>query len=173
MATITIAQEQVMEEEEVLPIDPETGHRLTDDDVAIHRARGPDIGDPPPAERPFRRLTPQEEVEPFEFQEQACPLPDQGPPGGGGFPVGPPGGRGSPPVVGWPGGFGGPPGGGFPAPPPAAPAAPQQPHQTNKFVGNAPVIFTGDRTKTEEFSTQWELYWGVNNNNSIMSNAYR
>src|SRR5260370_499582 len=113
-------------------------------------------------------------MEPFEFQEQARLPPDQGPPGGGGFPVGPPGGRGSPPGGGWPGGFGGPPGGGLPAPPPAAPTAPQQqPHQTDKFVGNAPVVFTGDRTKTEEFSTQWELYWGVNNNNSIMSNAYR
>src|SRR5258708_7894833 len=140
MATITVTQEQVMEEEEVLPINPKTGHRLTDDDVAIHRARGPDIGDPPPAGRPFRRITPQEEeVEPFEFQEQARPPPDQGPPGGGGFPVGPPGGRGSPPGGGWPGGFRGPPGGGFPAPPPAVPAVPQQqPHQTDKFVGNAP-----------------------------------
>src|SRR5258707_9626858 len=111
MATIKIAKEQVMEEEEVLPINPKTGHHLTDDDVAIHRARGPDIGDPPPEGRPFRRITPQEEeVEPFEFQEQARPLPDQGPPGGG-FPVGPLGGRGSPPGGGggWPGGFGGPP----------------------------------------------------------------
>src|SRR5258708_35737409 len=90
MATITVTQEQVMEEEEVLPINPETGHRLTEDDVAIHRARGPDIGDPPPTGRPFRRITPQEEeVEPFEFQEQAHPPPDQGPPGGGGFPLGP------------------------------------------------------------------------------------
>src|SRR5258708_39607601 len=153
MATITIAQEQVMEEE-VLPINPETRHRLTDNDVAIHQARGPDIRDPPPAERPFWRITPpEEELEPFEFQEQARPPLDQGPPGGGGFPVGPPGGGG------WPGRFGGPPpGGGFPAPPPAAPAAPQQPHQTDKFVGNAPVIFTGDRTRTEEFSTMWELY---------------
>ena len=41
-----------------------------------------------------------------------------------------------------------------------------------KFIGNAPIIFTGDRSKTEQFLTQWELYWGVNNNNSLMRNAY-
>ena len=25
----------------------------------------------------------------------------------------------------------------------------------------------------EQFLTQWELYWGVNNNNSLMRNAYQ
>src|SRR5260370_22239723 len=114
----------------------------------------------------------EEEVELFEFQEQAQPPPDQGPPGGGGFPVG----RG-PHGGGFPGGFGGfggpPGGGGFPTPPPVPPNVPQQPHQTDKFIGNALVIFTGDRTKTEEFSTQWELYWGVQKNTSIRSNVSR
>ena len=43
---------------------------------------------------------------------------------------------------------------------------------SEKFVGNAPIIFTRDRTKTEQFLTQWELYWGVNNNNSLMRKAY-
>ncbi|KAH9011279.1 hypothetical protein EDB85DRAFT_2160181 [Lactarius pseudohatsudake] len=41
------------------------------------------------------------------------------------------------------------------------------------FVGQPPEVFTGDRTKTEEFLTQWELYWGVNNNNTVMSNPYQ
>ena len=44
---------------------------------------------------------------------------------------------------------------------------------TDKFIGNAPIVFTGDRTKTDKFHTQWELYWGVNNNNTLMRNAYQ
>ena len=43
---------------------------------------------------------------------------------------------------------------------------------TEKFMGNAPIIFTGDRSKMEQFLTQWELYWRVNNNNLLMRNTY-
>jgi hypothetical protein len=99
--------------------------------------------------------------------------PDGNPPGrgpptggfpGGGFPGwGPPGG--GPPGGGPPGG--GPPGGG---PPP--PALIQMP-RTDKLMGNPPHIFTGDRTKSEEFITQWEMYEGVNISNNLMRNAYQ
>jgi hypothetical protein len=40
-------------------------------------------------------------------------------------------------------------------------------------VGNTPLIFTGDRTKAEEFITQWQLYEGVNITNDLMRNAYQ
>ena len=75
------------------------------------------------------------------------------------------GGRGGGPPG--PGGGGGPPqgpgGGGL-----LQPAHPL----LEKFVGNTPIIFTRDRSKMEQFLTQWELYWGVNNNNLLMRNAY-
>jgi hypothetical protein len=44
---------------------------------------------------------------------------------------------------------------------------------TNKLVGNPPHIFTGDRTKSKEFITQWEMYEGVNISNNLMHNAYQ
>ena len=66
------------------------------------------------------------------------------------------------------------PGGGGPPQAPGGGGPPQQAHPfSEKFVGNAPIILTGDRSKTEQFLTQWELYWGVNNNNSLMRNTYR
>jgi hypothetical protein len=43
----------------------------------------------------------------------------------------------------------------------------------DKLVGNPPHIFTGDRTKSEEFITQWEMYEGVNISNNLMHNAYQ
>ena len=43
----------------------------------------------------------------------------------------------------------------------------------NKLIGNPPTIFTGNRTKTKEFLTQWELYWGVNANTCVMFNPYQ
>ena len=49
---------------------------------------------------------------------------------------------------------------------------PQAHPLSKKFVGNTLIIFTGDRSKMEQFLTQWELYWGVNNNNLLMRNAY-
>ena len=70
-----------------------------------------------------------------------------------------------------PGGGGG---GGGPPPGQGEGRPQQQAHPlSEKFVGNAPIIFTGDRSKTEQFLTQWELYWGVNNKNSLMRNAYQ
>jgi hypothetical protein len=94
-------------------------------------------------------------------------------------PDGNPPGRG-PPAGGFPGGNfpgwgppgGGPPGGGPPGGGPPAPAPVQMPG-TDKLMGNPPHIFTGDRTKSEEFITQWEMYEGVNISNNLMHNAYQ
>jgi hypothetical protein len=44
---------------------------------------------------------------------------------------------------------------------------------TNKFLGSEPEAFTGDRTKVESFLTQWELYCGVNANNTAIQNQYQ
>ncbi|KAH9022429.1 hypothetical protein EDB85DRAFT_1895243 [Lactarius pseudohatsudake] len=121
MATATIAEVQ-MEEQLLLPINPNTGHRG-------------------------------EELAPSGGRRRGGWPPNDGLPGGGG---GPPGGW--PPV--------GPQGG-----PPVVVAVPPL-GGNSKFVGQPPKVFTGERTKTEEFLTQWELYWGVNNNNTVMSNPY-
>jgi hypothetical protein len=43
----------------------------------------------------------------------------------------------------------------------------------DKLVGNLPSIFTGHRTKSEEFIMQWEMYKGVNISNNLMHNAYQ
>jgi hypothetical protein len=90
-------------------------------------------------------------------------FPGWGLPGGGPPGWGPPGG--GLPRGGLPGG--GPPGGGPPPPPPV------QMQGTDKLVGNPPHIFTGDRTKSEEFITQWEMYEGVNISNNLMHIAYQ
>jgi hypothetical protein len=45
--------------------------------------------------------------------------------------------------------------------------------RNNKLVGNTPLIFTGDRTRAEEFITQWQLYEGVNITNDLMRNTYQ
>ena len=146
MFTIQMVQETIT----LPPINPATGHRFTDDEAAIHQAIAPDIGDPPSAEIPMCNLCrggDNNNNNNFEGR-------------GGGPPRGP--GGGGPPQS----GGGGPPqqGGGGP---------PLQAHPlSKKFVGNAPIILTGDRSKTEQFLTQWELYWGVNNNNSLMRNTY-
>jgi hypothetical protein len=42
----------------------------------------------------------------------------------------------------------------------------------DKLVGNTPLIFTGERSRAEEFITQWQLYKGVNITNDLMRNAY-
>jgi hypothetical protein len=90
-----------------------------------------------------------------------------GPPGGGlpGRPFGPPGG-------GPPGGPFGPPGGGPPAPIPPAPVVGGG-GRSDKLVGNTPLIFKGERSRAEEFITQWQLYEGVNITNELMRNAYQ
>ena len=145
MFTIQMAQETVT----LPPINPATGHRFTDNEAAIHRAIAPDIGDPPLAERPMHNLRRNDDNDDDFGRRQG------GPPGGGG---GPPLG---------PGGGGGQPQG------PEAGGVPQLAHPLmEKFVGNSPIIFTGDRSKMEQLLTQWELYCGVNNNNLLMRNAY-
>src|ERR1700744_1959508 len=86
--------------------------------------------------------------------------------GGGGGGGGDGGHSGSP--GGFPGGGGPPgrfPGGGGPM----VVGAPGE----NKLIGNPPTIFTGNRTKTKEFLTQWELYQGVNANTRVMFNLYQ
>ena len=88
------------------------------------------------------------------------------PPGGGGgqgtsnpltTPFGPPGG-------GQPGGGGGNPGGGG-GNPRGNPGGggrgnPVPPH--DKLSGQQPVIFEGDRCKSEAFIQEWNIYWGLN-----------
>jgi hypothetical protein len=61
---------------------------------------------------------------------------------------------------GWPRGGQGPGGGPFGGLPGGAPMPmPQAPppggHHGDKLVGNPPIIFTGDRSKAEQFITQW------------------
>jgi hypothetical protein len=46
-------------------------------------------------------------------------------------------------------------------------------HGTDKLVGNPPTLFTGNRTKSKEFITQWEVYKGVNISNNLMCNPYQ
>ena len=46
-------------------------------------------------------------------------------------------------------------------------------HATNKFLGNAPTIFTGDSTKVNSFLTQGELYCSINTTNTAIQNQYQ
>jgi hypothetical protein len=155
-------------------INPITGH-VDADDAALFRAIGPDQPDPPSISGtegtthvPFGWIRP---------QGGGMPRPRRyiyggGPPGG---PFGPPGGgppRGGPPPGGPPGGPFGPPGGGPPMPIPPAPVIGGG-GRNDKLVGNTPLIFKGERSKAEEFITQWQLYEGVNITNDLMRNAYQ
>jgi hypothetical protein len=138
-------------------INPITGH-VDADDAALYWAIGPDQPDPPSVggtdgttRTPFGWIRPQ----------------------GGGIPQvgryiygGPPA---IPPFGGPP--FGGPPGGGPPMPILPAPAVGGR--RNDKLVGNTPLIFTGDRSRAEEFIMQWQLYEGVNITNDLMRNAYQ
>jgi hypothetical protein len=149
-------------------INPVTGH-VDADDAALFRAIGPDQPDPPSVSGtdhtthvPFGWIRP---------QGGRMPEPRRYIYGGGG---GPPGGN--PPRRGPPGGpfgppGGGPPGGGPPAPIPPAPAV--MGGRSDKLVGNTPLIFKGERSRAEEFITQWQLYEGVNITNDLMRNAYQ
>jgi hypothetical protein len=139
-----------------------TGH-VNDDNAALFRAIGPDQPDPPSVggtdrttHVPFGWIRPQGE---------RMPEPRRYIYGGGG----PPGGN--PPRGGPPGGPFGPPGGGPPAPIPPAPAV--MGGRSDKLVGNTPLIFKGERSRAEEFITQWQLYEGVNITNDLMRNAYQ
>jgi hypothetical protein len=152
-------------------INPVTGH-VNDDNAALFRAIGPDQPDPPSVGGTDRTTH-----VPFGWiRPQGGGMPEHrryiygGPPGG---PFGPPG-RGGPPGGGPPGGGppgGGPPGGGPPMPIPPAPIIPGG--RNDKLVGNTPLIFKGDRSRAEEFITQWQLYEGVNITNVLMRNAYQ
>jgi hypothetical protein len=148
-------------------INPVTGH-VNDDDAALFRAIGPDQPDPPSVggtdcttHVPFGWIRP---------QSGRMPEPGRyiygggGPPGGGPPRGGPPGGPFGPPG-------GGPPGGGPPAPIPPAPAV--MGGRSDKLVGNTPLIFKGERSRAEEFITQWQLYEGVNITNDLMRNTYQ
>jgi hypothetical protein len=59
----------------------------------------------------------------------------------------------------------------MPAPIPPAPVVGGG--RNDKLVGNTPLIFTGDRSRAEEFITQWQLYEGVNITNDLIRNAYQ
>jgi hypothetical protein len=147
-------------------INPVTGH-VDADDAALFRAIGPDQPDPPSISGtdhtthvPFGWIRPQGGRMP----EPRRYIYGGGPPGGGPPRGGPPGGPFGPPG-------GGPPGGGPPAPIPPAPAV--MGGRSDKLVGNTPLIFKGERSKAEEFITQWQLYEGVNITNDLMRNAYQ
>jgi hypothetical protein len=152
-------------------INPITGH-VDADDAALFWAIGPDQPDPPSisgTERtthvPFGWIRPQGGGMPEHrryIYGGGPPPPRGGPPGG---PFGPPGGPFGPPG-------GGPPGGGPPMPIPPAPVVGGG-GRNDKLVGNTPLIFKGERSKAEEFITQWQLYEGVNITNDLMRNAYQ
>jgi hypothetical protein len=132
-------------------INPITGH-VNDDDAALFRAIGPDQPDPPSiggtdrtTHVPFGWIRP---------QAGGMPEPRRYIYGG---PFGRPG--------------GGPPGGGPPMPIPPAPVVGGR--RNDKLVGNTPLIFKGERSRAEEFITQWQLYEGVNITNDLMRNAYQ
>jgi hypothetical protein len=143
-------------------INPVTGH-VDADDAALFRAIGPDQPDPPSVsgtERtthiPFGWIRPQggRIPDPRRYIYGGGGPPGRGPPGGG-----PPGGPFGPP-------------GGPPAPIPPAPVVGGG-GRNDKLVGNTPLIFKGERSKAEEFITQWQLYEGVNITNDLMRNAYQ
>jgi hypothetical protein len=151
-----------------------TGH-VNDDDAALFRAIGPDQPDPPSVggtdrttHVPFGWIRQQGErmPEPRRYIYGGGGPPGGNPPRGGpsGGPFGPPGGPFGPPG-------GGPPGGGPPVPIPPAPAV--MGGRSDKLVGNTPLIFKGERSRAEEFITQWQLYEGVNITNDLMRNAYQ
>ena len=83
----------------------------------------------------------------------------------------------TPPVLATP--PGGPPGGqppqGLPGGPPQA-AAPQQavqaPHGTDGTMeGQPPTIFDGERSKTNQFMTEFQLWWMINSGAEVMDNV--
>jgi hypothetical protein len=156
-------------------INPVTGH-VDADDAALFWAIGPDQPDPPSVsgtERtthiPFGWIRPQGGgmPNPRRYIYGGGGPPGRGPPVGG-----PPGGPFGPPGGGPPGGPFGPPGGGPPAPISPAPVVGGG-GRSDKLVGNTLLIFKGERSRAEEFITQWQLYEGVNITNDLMRNAYQ
>jgi hypothetical protein len=55
---------------------------------------------------------------------------------------------------------------------PLAVMAQAPPVVTGKLKGEAPDTFTGDRTKSEAFKQQFQVYWYMNPNNEIMRTPY-
>jgi hypothetical protein len=126
-------------------INPVTGH-VDADDAALFRAIGPDQPDPPSVSGTERTThIPFGWIRP---QGGGMPDPRRYIYGGGGPPGGPPAPIPPAPVV---GGVG----------------------RNDKLVGNTPLIFKGERSRAEEFITQWQLYEGVNITNELMRNAYQ
>ncbi|KAH9033276.1 hypothetical protein EDB85DRAFT_1890337 [Lactarius pseudohatsudake] len=156
MATATITEVR-REEQPLLPINPNTGHHAEQPaprpPIGRHNYLNPYTGERYTEEDLVlhRAMGPDQDDPPSGGRRRGGWPPDDGLPGGGGGPPRGPGGGGFG-SSGPPGGFGG---------------------RNSKFVGQPPEVFTGDRTKTEEFLTQWELYWGVNNNSTVMSNPYQ
>jgi hypothetical protein len=141
-------------------INPTTGH-VDANDMALYRAIGPDQPDPPSVGGTDRTTN-----IPFGWiRPQGGAPPTRRPYIYGGPPAGPF----ARPPFGGPGG--GPPGGGPPMPIPPAPVIGGG--RSDKLVGNTPLIFTGERSKAEEFITQGQLYEGVNITNDLMRNAYQ
>jgi len=167
MATMTKPVEVITEgatylrQEMVGEIHPQTGHRVhrtEDDEAALRQAQEPDRPNPPSGGP--ERLP---ELPPIRLPQDDQPrrrFPGGGFPSGGGYP----GGGGVPP--------GGPPGGGWGPPPLPLQQALQQAQQ-GKLVGQPPTTYNGDRKKTTLFINEWELYWAVNNDNTLMINPYR
>ena len=124
-------------------INPLTGHMYTNDDVAAFRALQPDHPDPP-----------------TQFTGRGFPIRSSRTPGGEnpGMPGGVP-----------PGGGGGGGGGGLP---PAVPAQQAAPNGGDKLIGNPPFIFTGDRTKSEAFMSDWKKYHRANKDTARMREPY-
>ena len=49
---------------------------------------------------------------------------------------------------------------------------PAVPNTTDKFIRVPPQVFTGDRTKMEDFLLQWRMYCGANRNNTSLGVAF-
>ena len=96
------------------------------------------------------RLQPSLWAEPANIQRAAGENPPDGGGGGGG---GGDDGGGNPPAAG--------------GPPPGNPGG-----GDHRLFGQPPDVFTGDRTKTKEFLTQWELYYNLNHLSSVMGVPY-
>ena len=63
-------------------------------------------------------------------------------------------------------------GGGGGNPPPSPAAGGHAGGGDNKLFGQPPDVFTGDRSKTKEFLTQWELYQNLNHLSNVMGVPY-